>query len=595
MPKNTQGKKQEVEYHRRNFKFLNNKTFVTVCKVSLSVKTSNVNFVCVTCGKCVLNENHDMCVLHYINGMNSRTKMLMAVHISTREPKRTVNQSVATPLKRIVTSQYTNQKPRSKIRKQYEQISKTCKWWYSKITPSGYKWKPKTSTVNVKPNVSMPLGNKSRTTIILEPTTLKKSLSNTPSSSNSFAAHRDNSIHHRLWVLKVHDGKSQASNPIRLIAKATSSQAWLWHRRLSHLNFDSINLLSKNDNVIGLSKLKFIKDHLCSSYELGKAKRKSIHTTTTLHSKRRLQLLHIDLCGPMQIKTSIRNRWRDMYVRTQHESNQTKKHQEVMTDSAWIKAMQEELHQFDRLDMDVKTAFLNGPLKEEVYVNQPDGFVDPHHPTKVYRLKKALYKLKQALRACMAGALMYLTSSRLDIVHATFYCARYQARLTEKHLREVKRIFQYLKNTIKMGLWYSKDIDFNLTTFSDSDHVGCLDTRESTSGDYGFHFDKIPMYCDLKAAIAISYNPVQHFHTKHNDVRYHFIKEHVENGDLEDMGVASFATSSSSSGTISKHLFSSVVSSATLACSCSASFYYLTLSCSSSFLALLDLPSVTFA
>nr|GEX79917.1 hypothetical protein [Tanacetum cinerariifolium] len=66
---------------------------------------------------------------------------------------------------------------------------------------------------------------------------------------------------------------------------------------------------------------------------------------------------------------------------------------EAMADSSWIEAMQEELHQFDRLQMDVKTAFLNGPLKEEVYVAQPDRFVDPDHPEKVYRLRKALYGL----------------------------------------------------------------------------------------------------------------------------------------------------------------------------------------------------------
>ncbi|GKE63166.1 retrovirus-related pol polyprotein from transposon TNT 1-94 [Tanacetum coccineum] len=278
--------------------------------------------------------------------------------------------------------------------------------------------------------------------------------------------------------------------------------------------------------------------------------------------------------------------------------------------------------------MDVKTAFLNGPLKEEVYVNKPDGFVDPRHHDKVYRLKKALYGLKQAqgawydelsnflvskgflkgiqihqsscgifinqakyaqeilkkhgmtscdgvgtpmatkpLDADLSGthvdqtkyhsivkALMYLTASRPNIVHATCYCARYQARPTEKHLREVKRIFWYLNNTINMGQWYPKDTGFNLTAFSNSDQAGGLDTRKSTSagiqflgGDklvswlskkqdctsmssaeveyvslsacyaqvlwlrtrltyYGFHFDKIPMYCDSKATIAISCN-----------------------------------------------------------------------------------------
>ncbi|GKD04040.1 retrovirus-related pol polyprotein from transposon TNT 1-94, partial [Tanacetum coccineum] len=87
------------------------------------------------------------------------------------------------------------------------------------------------------------------------------------------------------------------------MAKASSSQAWLWHRRLSHLNFDTINLLSKYDIVIGLPKLKFVKDHLCSSCELGEAKRKSFKTKNTPSSKRRLQILHMDLCGPMRIES----------------------------------------------------------------------------------------------------------------------------------------------------------------------------------------------------------------------------------------------------------------------------------------------------
>ncbi|GJX40163.1 hypothetical protein Tco_0255153 [Tanacetum coccineum] len=192
---NSQGKKQEVEDHRRNFNFSNNKTSVTACNDSLNVKTSNVMFVCVSYGKCVLYDNHDFCVLHYINDVNSRTKQLIVVPISTREPKRNVNQSIATPLKQTVASDSTNQKPRNTTRKQYEHVSKTCRWWYSKITPPGYKCKPKSSTVNVKPNVSMPLGTKSRTTNILESMTLKGStLSNTPLSSNLFASHRDNSV-----------------------------------------------------------------------------------------------------------------------------------------------------------------------------------------------------------------------------------------------------------------------------------------------------------------------------------------------------------------------------------------------------------------
>ncbi|GJY14107.1 hypothetical protein Tco_0383416 [Tanacetum coccineum] len=151
MHNNKPWKKQQVKDHRRNFKVSNNKTSVTAC--NLNAKTSHVNFICVTFSKCVLNDNHDMCVLHFINGVNSRTKMPIFVPISTREPKRTMNQSATTPLKRIVAAKSTNQKPRSKHKKQYEQISKTCKWWYSKFTPPGYQWKPKSSALNVKPNL----------------------------------------------------------------------------------------------------------------------------------------------------------------------------------------------------------------------------------------------------------------------------------------------------------------------------------------------------------------------------------------------------------------------------------------------------------
>ncbi|GJV57284.1 integrase, catalytic region, zinc finger, CCHC-type containing protein [Tanacetum coccineum] len=82
-----------------------------------------------------------------------------------------------------------------------------------------------------------------------------------------------------LYSISLQD--STTPNPICLMAKATSSQAWLWHRRLSHLNFDTINLLSKNNIVNGLPKLKFVKDHLCSSCELGKAKRKGLHAQVT--------------------------------------------------------------------------------------------------------------------------------------------------------------------------------------------------------------------------------------------------------------------------------------------------------------------------
>nr|GEX85698.1 hypothetical protein [Tanacetum cinerariifolium] len=129
----------------------------------------------------------------------------------------------------------------------------------------------------------------------------------------------------------------------------------------------------------------------------------------------------------------------------------------------------------------------------------------------------------------MVGALMYLATSRPDIMHATCYCARYQEKLTKKHLTAVKRIFRYLKDTTRMGLWYPKDTGFELSAFLDSNYVGCLDSRKNTSGGIQFQGgDKLVSW-----PIAISCNPVQHSRTKHIDVRYHFIKEKVEMGIIE--------------------------------------------------------------
>nr|GFC09788.1 hypothetical protein [Tanacetum cinerariifolium] len=212
MLNNSKGKKQEVEDQHRNVKFSKNKTSVTACNDSLNAKTLNVNFVCAICVKCVLNAKHDMCVLKSRNNVNSRTKMPIVVPVSTREPTRTVKQSVAKPIRKIVDSE-SNQKPRNITKKLYERVSKACSWWYPKFTPSGYKWKPKSEKENVNPNVSMPLGTVSKTANILEPMTSRCfTVSNTPLSSNSFAARKDCPIHHRLWVLKAHDEKSQASN-----------------------------------------------------------------------------------------------------------------------------------------------------------------------------------------------------------------------------------------------------------------------------------------------------------------------------------------------------------------------------------------------
>ncbi|GJV79587.1 putative ribonuclease H-like domain-containing protein [Tanacetum coccineum] len=124
--------------------------------------------------------------------------------------------------------------------------------------------------------------------------------------------------------------------------------------------------------------------------------------------------------------------------------------------------------------MDVKSAFLYRKIEEEVCVCQPPGFEDPDFPDRVYKVEKAL---------SMIGSLMYLTSSRLDIMFSVCACARYQVNPKVSHLYAMKRIFRYLKGQPKLGLWYPKDSSFDLVAYTDSDYAGAsLDMKSTTGG-----------------------------------------------------------------------------------------------------------------
>ncbi|WVZ80887.1 hypothetical protein U9M48_028325 [Paspalum notatum var. saurae] len=188
-------------------------------------------------------------------------------------------------------------------------------------------------------------------------------------------------------------------------------------------------------------------------------------------------------------------------------------------------------------------------------------------------------KVDQTLYRSMIGSLLYLCASRPDIMFSVCLCARFQADPKESHLTTVKKILRYLKHTPSIGLWYPKGVSFELLGYTDSDFAGCRVERKSTSGgcyllgrslvswsskkqncvslstaeaeyiaagsscaqllymkqtlkDYRVELTRIPLLCDNESAVKLTNNPVQHFRTKHIDIRHHFIRDHVAKGDI---------------------------------------------------------------
>ncbi|GJX44946.1 retrovirus-related pol polyprotein from transposon TNT 1-94 [Tanacetum coccineum] len=397
-------KKTEVEDHHR-ISSLSNKTMsVTACNDNLKSRTSNVIAVCATCGRCVFNSNHDACVSKFLNDVNARSKKPQGVPIRPRKPIRKVNQSVATLPKKTIALDPNIQKSKSYYRMLYEKTIRK---------------------EDVNTSISPTIDNASRITNIVQII---------------------------LFIVDSGCTKHMTGN-LKLLCNFVEKYLdlqgndLLTGNRGSNLYTISLQETTSPTPICFMAK--------ASPTQACKAKRSSFKTKVVPSSKGRLNLLHMDLCGPIRV-----------------ESINGKKY----------------------ILIDVKTEFRNGPLKEEVYVVQPDGFVDPDYPENVYHLRKALYGLKQALRAwtsnlpiplrylyqsgqirfrgskevwygksdtlgtplafkpkldaelnrlpvdqtqyhSMIGALMYLNSSRPELVQAVCYCARYQAKLMEKHLK----------------------------------------------------------------------------------------------------------------------------------------------------------------
>nr|GEW37924.1 hypothetical protein [Tanacetum cinerariifolium] len=560
VPNNSQVKlkKTQVEDHPRIPSISNKIKPVTACNDSLNSRTSNANAICTTCGKCLVDSDHFACATKMLNDVNARTKNPNVVPISTRKPKGHVNKSVATPYKKKVASQSTTQKSKSYHRMLYEKTNK-MKEKRDPCILVGYSTQSKGYRVYNK-----------RKRLIVESIHIRfdeiKEMSET-----SVANDTSGLVPHRQ---KASDYDNSDLVP-QLQNVSSSADAHVPSQQELDLQFgplydefftagtSSVNKSSSPTNNFNqqdtqpTTNIQSTSETSTPTY---------VHAEENNDNQAEEEHLQVDeftnpFCDesssqdieqvrgnpskPVQTRRQLATDLEMCMFALTASTAKQKNIKEAMADSAWIEAMQEELHQFDRLQdedqtiisnkallvakgyaqeeginfeesfapvarleairifvayvahksfpiyqMDVKTMFLNGPLKEEVYVAQPDGFVDPGHPKKVYRLRKALYRLKQALRACQAkyaleilhkhgmekgqsigtpmatkpkldadlsrnpvdqtdyrckiGSLMYLTSTRPDIVQA--------------------------------------GSSFGLTAFLDVDHAGCIDTHKSTSG-----------------------------------------------------------------------------------------------------------------
>nr|GEV50153.1 retrovirus-related Pol polyprotein from transposon TNT 1-94 [Tanacetum cinerariifolium] len=332
-------KKNKLEDHLRTVRPSLNKKSVVDTKATSSVTNSmsnvNTDLKCASCNGCLFFDNQDACVVAYINSVNASIK---SKSVQTPEKKK-----IWQPTGKIATT--TIVPPREPILIVNKTDKPVVTLVYSRKTKAANKkvpvsnstifkslvankMEPNNSWVSSSSNVPSPLidcglsklssdrecdyflgvlRGRTRAQLIFFRAVCDSYLEVAFRQHTCFIRNLDGvdlltgSRGNNLYTLSLQD--MMASSPICLLSKASKTTSWLWHRRLSHLNFGVINHLARQGLVRGILKLKFEKDHLCSACAMGKSTKKTHKTKSEDTNQEKLYLLHMDLCGLMRAES----------------------------------------------------------------------------------------------------------------------------------------------------------------------------------------------------------------------------------------------------------------------------------------------------
>ncbi|GJS49876.1 retrovirus-related pol polyprotein from transposon TNT 1-94 [Tanacetum coccineum] len=547
--------KNKVEAHPRIVKSsLKHKNCVVKPKETENVQHSKINanseHLCVKCNGCMLFANHDLCVLEFINNVNARAKSKSIKKSRTFTilgnacPLTRITTTAEVPLRKPTTIECDTSKP--VVTLVYSRKPRKLKTNVPFFHVFGALCYPTNDSENLgklqlKTDIGIFIGYapikkafriyKRRTRRIIKTIHVdfdELTAMASEHSSSRPALYEMNPATISSGLVPNPPPSTPVDHPapevIALIAKviALEPAASIGSPSSTTVDQEAPSPTSSSSDVIPIVV------HTAAPYSEHVTKWTKDHPLDNIIS---------ELERPISTRLQLHEQALFCYYDAFLSSVEPKTYKDALTQSCWIEAMQEELHDFEpRLDairiflayvahmniivyqIDVKMAFLNDILCEEVYVSQPDGFVDQdnmnHNSLKEPWIPHCSSEDKAKIFSCdlvdtpmvekskldedpqgkaidlthyrgMVGTLMYLTASRPDLTFTVCMCARYQAKPTKKHLHAVKRILKYLRGTINRGLWYLKDSSITLTAYADADQAGCQDTRRSTSGKQG--------------------------------------------------------------------------------------------------------------